>query len=324
MIRPIPSSIFVPNHIWELIGARFNHCSTVSEYKDGIAIAWYGGTKECHDDQSVFAIYIDKNGASQPLILEPKTGNPVLWTENGRLYLLWSRFEDNVQIKRIVDRWKYCSLWLSELKLENDQLHLVGNLATIGQHNLLGRCKPIGHNGKLYLPLYDEVRRNGVIITGNHLNYKFSGRLGVNMIQPTLWSDGDKICSLSRNFYSLLRFSQYSESIDGVVWSDPVTTNVNNHNSSLHAINWCGYNLLLWNNTQEIRRSHLTLGIIEKSGNVKVLGIISKYGAYPSLCGHIDGDLYLSYTNAQGTINVCKYDRDRLISACRGGDITGD
>lgn len=323
MVAEAPLSIFVPNQTLELIGANFNHCSTISPYKEGVLVAWYGGTQECHDDQSVFLLYIDKDGTSTPLQLEPKTGNPVLWTENNRVYLLWSRFEESEKIKRIADRWKYCSLWMRELELNGTDLQFTGNIAFIKSKHLLGRCRPVQFKGKTYLPLYDEVRRTGVIISGKELDFKFCGRIGTDMIQPTLWVDDNKLCSLSRTFHSNHLHSQYSESTDGMMWSDPVLTDIPNRNSSLHAIDWHGYHLLLWNDTQGTRRTNLTLGVIEPGPKVRPLFLVNSYGSYPSLCEHSNGNLCLSYTSSKGNINFHTWYKDQLLAACRGGNIVG-
>ncbi len=63
----------------------FRHCSTVCYYDGGIALAFYGGTGECHDDQKVFLLFVSKDGIVKQSFLDYKTGNPVLWAENDKL-----------------------------------------------------------------------------------------------------------------------------------------------------------------------------------------------------------------------------------------------
>src|SRR5262245_36947564 len=109
---PAPADIFVPNQTLELAASTFNHCSSICPFREGTLLAWYSGEEECYDDQSVYLLFIGKTGASSPLRLGDKTGNPVLWRDGERAFLLWSRFEDYGELKTLVDRWKYCSVWL--------------------------------------------------------------------------------------------------------------------------------------------------------------------------------------------------------------------
>jgi len=294
------------------MGGNFNHCSSVCAYQSGILVAWYGGSGECRDDQSVYVVFIDRNRQSTPLRIGDKTGNPILIPyDSDKVVLLWSKFEDSGTMRSIVDRWKFCSLSATFMQYHKGHKtpQLLGTpeqIASSDQH-LLARCNPIMYGGKYLLPLYDEVDRQGVIYRGEGLEYKSIGRLGKNMIQPTLWVGKwkDRIHSLSRNFMDKThRKSHQCYSDDGgETWSSPSSTMIPNRNSSLHVLRWNDYDLILWNNTSFTQRKDITLGILDGM-EVSPIAILDDYGAYPSMCIDRNGDLNMSYTSIEKTIVV--------------------
>lgn len=272
---------------FELVASKFNHCSTTCPLGTGGLVAWYSGTKECADDQSVYIVFIDRE-ISEITRIGDKTGNPVLWkTGPNQAVLLYSKFEDTGNVRRIVDRWKYCSLWIQHVELDK-KVRLIGNpiqLTEPHQH-LLGRCAPLKHSGHLLIPLYDEIARNGVIAKFENNCLKFMGRVGVDMIQPTIWEVGNKLCSLSRNFGNNMNYSLYCESLDeGKTWSTPCQTLIPNNNSSLHVRNFNGINYIMWNDTKNRYRSLMTFGeVSSKDGYLiaKPIEVVSEqHGAYP-------------------------------------------
>jgi hypothetical protein len=331
MIAEAPPGMLVSGQSLEITAARFNHCSSICRYRDGVLMAWYAGSRECADDQAVYLLFISKNGTSKPLQLMPGSGNPVVWSRDGEAYVLWSIFTDDGEISHAADRWKYCKNWMSRVVLEDDELKLAGEPTFITVKHLLGRCNPAYYDGQLYLPLYDEVNRRGIIIAGNGLSYRNAGLVGDGMIQPTVWTDGDKLCTLSRNFKTGQLRARYSESSNGgKKWSVPTPTLIQNNNASLHALNWGGHVLLLWNRTDLIRRVNLTLGVLSRGGLIDAIPLftVSKYGGYPSMCEDSDGNLCVSYTNFEGVIAYHVYDRHKLLTAIdivgdRGGDLAG-
>lgn len=309
----------VSNSLLVSTSFKFNHCSTVCPYHNGVLLAWYSGTGECCDDQSVYIIFIDGLQQSEPLRIGDCTGNPVLIpAKDGGAIILWSKFEDKSyapmgKILRLADRWKYCSLWVQRVAVENGKVHLQEKPKRIAgpEQHLLGRCNPLIHNGSVLLPLYDEVERSCVIFEGkldNILDYVEIGRYGTDVIQPTLWCKGDKIGSLARNFSThddnpIL--SKFCESASGRNWSQPTLSNIWNLNNSLHVVKWYDDIIILWNDTNGRFRKNLTLGVLKCETDdlgflvyaepVEVVG--AKYGAYPSMCIGNNGDLNFSFTN---------------------------
>lgn len=326
MLRKILSNIFAVDRSLQISASRFNHCSTVCGHGKGAFVAWYSGSGECRDDQSVHIVFIDESSEKSDVVrIGDRTGNPVLWTQGNDAILLWSKFEDTGNVQRIVDRWKYCSLWIQRLTYTNE-IEMLGDPVKIAESNqhLLGRCGPIQtKSGHLLLPLYDEMKGECVIFAGSKillpepsLQLEERSRFGHRMIQPTLWEetvDGQtKLCSLSRNFSRDGKRSFFCESTnDGTTWSEPVPSGLYNRNNSLHVLRWGGENIVLWNDTNSRYRNKMTLGMIGelipypgfniiKAVPVSVVG--PQYGAYPFMCVDANGHLNFTFTNANKAI----------------------
>lgn len=307
-------------------GKSFNHCSSLCAIDNTILLAWYGGTGECRDDQSVYLLTIENHTSMSEMVrIGDKTGNPVVWPlSDSRAMLLYSKFEDIGPITRLADRWKYCSVWLQQLRIDNG-ITLLGSphkLAGPDLH-LLGRCNPITHRGQTLLPLYDEYNRTGVIYRGSGFDFDMIGVIGTNMIQPTLWEQDGKVCSLSRNFGNKFKMSQYSESEDGgVTWTEPIHTAIPNVNNSLHVVKWRDRKIILWNATHGLNRQMMTLGEIndgEKLSATKVKTLSTKYGAYPSSCVSTDGYLNFTFTTLRKTIAYHAWNYRKYVSERRRG-----
>lgn len=343
-------NIFATSHQNEIGAGRFNHCSSVCPYRQGVLLAWYAGTGECQDDQSVHISFCDKSGTySDPIRLGDKTGNPVIWAHRDHAYLLWSKFEDAGDLRSIVDRWKFCSLWIQQIELK-DKITFVGDPIQISSsdNHLLGRCNPLkicqvtldgGFKTDYLLPLYDELARNGAIykidITKStsrrcHINTELYhskiSTLGCDMIQPTLWKENYRLHSLSRNFGPNRDMqSKYCYSDDwGQTWSDAIETDIPNRNSSLHAVSCGRHNLLLWNDTTTTRRINLQLGLLtigERDGSpvphVNRLCKISDLGGYPSMCIDNIGNLHMTFSNANRKIEHHVWNAKQLNKSIR-------
>jgi len=285
-------------------------------------LAWYGGSGECQSDQSVHLLFINKRGPSKPLRLGDKTGNPVLW-DNGtdEAVLLFSIFEDSGPMRTFADRWKHCSLWTQRLTFEENAIQSIGaaKQLTTSKDHLLGRCRPIKHHDNLYLPLYNEVTGQGVLYQSTPTkDLTRVSDFGKEMIQPTFWMDGDRLCSLSRTFHSANRFAPYYYSDDdGKTWVGPAATTIKNRNNSLHALALGEHNLLVWNDTDSLRRQNLTLGTLthDKIPKVNPLALISDHGSYPTLCDDSAGRVCLSYTTVQGKIKYYVWSKPKITDA---------
>ena len=309
-MRWLSNSMFAVKRSLQVSALGFNHCSSVCALKSPrrTLLAWYSGSGECQNDQSVYVISIDGLSSSKPLRIGNCTGNPVLIPTTGGkdAILLWSKFEDNDRYANLASRWKTCSLWTQAIGIRNDKITLLYEPECIAgpERHLLGRCNPLIYNGSILLPLYDEVNRKCVIFQ----DFKEIGQFGENMIQPTIWRKGNKICSLSRNFGSQAKKSQYCESTSGgITWTNPTSSDLWNLNNSVQVVSWHGEDVVLWNDTEGKQRKFMTLGVLEyKEGSfgfmemtakpIEVVGL--QHGSYPSMCVDYDGNLNFSFTNA--------------------------
>lgn len=309
----------------EIAASKFNHCSSICPLFSGSLLAWYSGTRECQDNQSVHLVFINKNHPnliSDTIRIGDKTGNPIVWnTASNQAILLYSKFEDTGTIYRLADRWKHCSLWIQHVKFE-DRIQLVGDPIKIAEpiHHLLARCSPIVHDGRLLLPLYDEVNAQGVVAEFKNDSIEFVGRIGRGMIQPTLWTDNGRIHSLSRNFGNnkslpTLLTSQHSYSDDGgATWTEPKNTDIPNNNSSLHVLSYDKHNYILWNDTIDKRRRLMTIGeliIDDEKVTINRMKVMDRAnGSYPSMAV-INNRLVFTFTSF-GKIRYYEWNRKKL------------
>jgi hypothetical protein len=276
-------------------------------------LAWYAGSGECQNDQSVHVVFIDGLNITPSLRIGDCTGNPVLVPNGKDAVLLWSKFEDNGRYARLADRWKTCSLWMQEIGVRAGEVTLLyepNRIAGPEQH-LLGRCNPLLIGDTVILPLYDEVRRECVIFKGSGTEYQEIGRFGNDMIQPTLWERDGKIRALSRNFGSHHKRSRYCESIGGS-WTEATSSSLWNLNNSLQVTTWNDEDVVLWNDTNGRWRKNMTIGVLKYGEDdlgfmrvaaepVEVVG--AQHGSYPSMCVDYDGNLNFSFTNAAREIS---------------------
>lgn len=311
MIRWLSNNIFAVERSLRVFASKFNHCSSVCPIGSprGTMLAWYSGSGECQNDQSVHVVFIDGSNVTASLRIGDCTGNPVLVPNGENAVLLWSKFEDTGQYRRLADRWKTCSLWMQEIGVQAGEVTLLyepNRIAGPEQH-LLGRCNPLVVDDTIMLPLYDEVDRKCVIFQGEGTQYSEVGRFGLDMIQPTIWKRDGKICSLSRNFGSHQKRSRYCESIGGC-WTEATSSSLWNLNSSLQVTTWNEEDIVLWNDTNGRWRKNMTIGVMEYGEDsdlgfmkitaepITVMGV--QHGSYPSMCVDLDGNLNFSFTNA--------------------------
>lgn len=302
----------------EIFASSFNHCSTVCPHQDGVLIAWYSGINECHDDQSVYLIFINQNNRSDIVRIGDKTGNPILWKSGGEIFILWSKFEDDGVINRLADRWKYCSLWVQKIEIQDKPI-LVGKPTCVmgSANNLLGRCPAIHYKGKVLLPLYDEVEGTCVIVDDS--NFTELSKFGSDIIQPTIWTKYNKLHSLGRNFRTHRNKAQHTQSSDGVIWQQPIDTDIFNVNNSLCVVNWRNSEAIVWNDTTSRYRDKLTLGLLKNYNCLEVIPVSvigERYGAYP-FCA-VDGDrIHITFTNIRKRIEYHVWKWEDITEACR-------
>lgn len=306
----------------EYSAGDFNHCSTVCRYQDGVTIAWYAGTGECRNDQAVNVAFFGQR-LWRPIRVGDNTGNPVLWRHGEHCVLLYSLFEDSGALRSLVDRWKYCSLWLQKLFVDQSasELRLVGDpiLLAGSERSLLGRCAPIWCGGQMLLPLYNESDRYGEIWAGDGWQFEPFGKLGepgCGAIQPALLpSCGGTLDAICRNISPGGAFVyEFASEDGGKTWGRPKLGRIYNRNNSLQILADKNRMLVLWNNSR-LGRDQLTLGRLDLDTSssrwtAKQMAMLGEpesrhYGSYPAMCYDRRGDLHITYTTVRATVSHC-------------------
>lgn len=292
------------------------HCATVCPHKKGVLVAFYRGP-ECRDDQTVVIRYVENFKKKAETELYKKTGNCILWpfsdTMAGLIYSYFNDTDGHRTPTRIVHRWMYCSNWVMNLLVEKNEIKTTNPvvLQTQPSIGMLVRINPIRVHNEWILPLYHEHTSYGQIMKNadSALSWRTAGNIGLIsnngkvqkgcLIQPCLWYNGRKLCSLSRDITPTGR-AWYSESDDlGETWAKPIQVLVSNFNNSITAINdgssspW-----LIWNHGRG--RFNLVIG---KWDPVEMTAVpylkLNKgsRGSYPNYCIDYDGLIHIVHTD---------------------------
>lgn len=302
----LPKHIFAVDECSSIGVSAFNHCSSLCPHNNGVLLAWYAGSGECKNDQSVYVTYLSGSKGLTPIRIGNKTGNPILWNENGKTWLLWSKFEDIKPIRNLAHRWRYCSLWIQEVKFNGEIELSQPTRITEATQNLLARTNPIMINKEVVLPLYDEVKRECVLFSGSNGQFEELSRYGRGIIQPAIWVEGKRIHSLGRNFGNRKRYSIHYYSDDCLTWSSNGSSSFRNMNSSIAVHPWNDHHMVLWNNSNTLYRTHMTLGIMDWDAEIPkpfALKVVNaRHGSYPCFCVDKDNQLHFAYTNEERKI----------------------
>ena len=270
----------------------YGHCATICPIDQGILLAYYGGP-ECTDEQSVHIEYWIKGRLMSEIVLPNKTGNCILVpTSKDTATIIFSYFEDTDGKENKttpISRWRFCSNWTMELNIsrhkwiEHDEIKRF-QVLPIGA---LVRCSPIKYDNKILLPAYMEHNCHGIILEYSKDQWNQLSTIGFGkniLMQPTIWSDENKVLhSLSRDI-TANRKAWYSKSTDkGRTWTDPIPTEIDNFNNSIVVIN--GTHLVIWN--QGTNRNNLQLGLLSndyQSANPILKLNVDNGGSYPNYC----------------------------------------
>lgn len=324
-----------------------HHCSSIafgnvsSMYSDTIIACYHG--RECTDHQRVHVyVYNQTKSTKYHLDLEPKTGNPIVWNQDGKVFIFYSRFADinkdgnPVEMKRgPVERWQYCENFLAELAMEDEKLKLKNVEKIDDAFGLLARCQPITINGKTLIPLYREKdpiceiweydnglkKRSEFGGDSQHLmeQYNFSIHyLGDGVaIQPTLVEIKGTLYAFCRNVCrgaNDKKKAWTTHSIDnGFTWQPLKASGIPNHNNSLIAIDRDGKDCYFVLNLDP-GRSDIFLYDSRTKGQISLATpIVSDYKqsfSYPNYAWH-NNILHIVHTNS-GLIAWHQFDKDFL------------
>lgn len=279
----------------------FNHCASVTTFRDRSYIVYYSGRRECSDSQCVIINKIFPNGEKYFRLLEPKTGNPIIFTFRDKLYLIYTKFTKELsELDRVVDRWKHCDLYACEVNpetLSTSEPILIGS-------KLLARCQPLILDDECIIPLYMESYKNwhGEVYKMNpDMTFEKMGNIGKDiprwnngniLIQPTIWHE-KHFKAFARNITQKHQ-TWMAESLDGKIWTDPhLKPEYPNWNNSIVVFNNKGKEYVIWNNTNNYLRSDLTLAPLWHPSNViKNFG----NGSYPNAHSDENGRIHIVYT----------------------------
>jgi len=286
------------------------HCATICPHQEGTLIAYYRGP-ECSNDQAVVIEYwTNKLVKKYQLVLPTRTGNCVLIPVAENLAtLVFSYFEDSDGIRKPehpVQRWMFCSNWKTNIEAIQDGFRL-DNYSRFPMPYEIGylvRCAPLKVGDEFYLPVYHEHDCYGEIIRFAGKEWKTLGTIGKGenkLIQPTIWYDGVRIRSLSRNTTGS-GFAWYSESRDGKTWSDPIQANLTNWNNSVIVIqDGTTEPLIVWNDGPNRQVLNLGRWNQQKLTATPILKLNeSNYGSYPNYCYDQQGRLQIVFTERTG------------------------
>lgn len=283
----------------------FNHCSTLLSINNTLLTSFYTCQTECSNDQRVVLA-----NSKNHIELEPGTGNPVLFKDaSGNGYLLYSKFVNHPAIRNPVMKWMFCDLYIRRIEDETQLILSEPTKIADSDQHLLGRCTPIVIDGLTILPLYDEYNAQCVFYIGNDFEYEESHRFGRKVIQPAIWSEDGQVNTLARNFRSDDLYAHHFNAYNGT----DVVTSIPNNNSSIACLNYGDHMLYLYNNTIDVHRRNLTLGIRFNKA-FQELQRIDDYGAYPSIIQHDNGFAF-SYTTIYKTIKVRWFENNYLFTS---------
>ena len=290
------------------------HCATVAAIPstDGerLIAAWYAGTAECRPDVAIFtATWTERAGWSAPRLFADTPGRPdgnaVLGVApDGVLWMFFATLTG--------DHWRSACLRRAA-SVDGGQTWSAPEEMVGAEIGWLVRNKPVVHGGRWLLPVYDEVRWEGFVLTSDDAGRTWSAggriRAPLGCIQPTLLGAPDGTLT------ALLRCGReggplwMARSDDGgVTWSETVAAGLHNPNSGCDGVSdpdgaWC---LACNDQPQPVGRRELALRISRDGGATWPVRAVVAAGAgeysYPALIPATGGGMHLLYTHERTQI----------------------
>ncbi len=290
------------------------HCVTVAALptagEERLVAVWYAGTEECHPDVALFAAtWTLRQGWSTPRLLVDTPGwpdgNAILGVSpGGTLWMLFATLTGNRwQSSRLRRTWSADG---GETWAEPEDL-------PGGHLGWLVRNKPITHQVRWLLPVYDDIAWEGFVLASDDdgRTWSPSGRMRAPLgcIQPTLLPSPDGTIS------ALLRCGGeggplwLSRSTDGgATWTPCTPAGLENPNSGCDGVVRGDGSWLLACNDQAmpVGRHELALRVSHDGGATwPARGLVASGAgeySYPALIPAADGGLHLLYTHERTSI----------------------
>ena len=311
------------------ISNEMHHCSSIAQTNDGRYVLTFYIGKECTDQQRVVVALFDKDKKLITHIeLESKTGNPIVWNENGRIMIIYSIFTDkdvdgtelDLSSKPVL-RWKYCDNYAAEVLVSDDSIKVINPTLINDAHGQLARCQPIDVNGTTLIPMYREKDpycfiweyNNGVKLRSSFgdvnpelkvdLESSYLGKGAA--IQPSLLFVNGKLVAFCRNVCNMGNDKDsrvwMAESYDlGKTWSTLSFVGFPNHNNSI-AVAFNGKLLFFIFNEDRYRKSMILFENTTRIG----LNIASPLSgnrrgySYPNYLWDSNGSFHVVHTNCK-------------------------
>jgi len=311
---PFGSLVFSSELIFEKIsGAPAHHCSTIAETANGdLLVAWYGGSYESADDQTLFLSRRKKGERlwRQPEVLIRNSAQPpgnavVFRAGSNRLGIVWAQMEASRPLRRGggwgQTRLLYRSSEDHGVTWSRDELFLGGLLEGV-------RNVPITlAGGELLLPLgHSFAKTIDQGATWQHLGSVTGGG------QPTVIQRADgSLLTLLRKGPRILQ----TESRDGGrSWSPAVATKLKNPDAGIAMTRLRNGHLILIFNDSEIARTPLCIVRSLDEGQTweSPLALESNPGehSYPCVIHTSDDRIHVTYTFRRYTIKHVELDEN--------------
>jgi alpha-L-rhamnosidase len=305
-----------------------SHAATIAETKEGIAVAWFGGTKERNPDVCIWLSRYFDNKWTEPVIvadgivndtLRYACWNPVLYTmPDGKLLLFYKTGPK-------VSEWKgWLKIsddngvtWSEAIQMPDRYLGPVKNKPVLLENGTLICPSSTENNGwKVYFEISDDFGT-----TWNKIE-PFENEKVYQVIQPTILKYKNNVLQIlcrSKN-RSIIESWSYD---GGKTWSGLKPTELPNNNSGIDAVSLSdGRQLLVYNHVlppegqNKGERTPLNVAVSD-DGKTWYAALIlenSKAGqySYPSVIQTSDGRVHIVYTWQRQRIKHVEIDPSKL------------
>lgn len=301
--------------------------SQYNKVKHSASVCWHKGEKYiayymCEHEgwtQVVHVVKTDKNNQLKTVLLTKEGkgyGNPVIFSFNDNLYIAMTKFRSEFrQTSNVSLLWRNTDMFL---------YHLIGKkFQLITVYPYLGvRCAPYIYGDKLFLPCYDETRKEAVILQmgSKHtiIRYCIFGNQKFQVIQPSIIVNTNELWCICRNFQrprtnnSVVEFHidfRATHNLPTIEYSK-----FPNYNESvLLFCNKENYYAVYGNKNErkELVIVKINKSTREESESVKI-NINSIKGCYPNYCWNPDGTFDLVYTSYD--VSLSKFTNIQIVN----------
>ena len=310
----VKAKLLTAEFIYEKASFPSCHASTITETKQGLLAAWFGGTHENHPDVCIYTSSCIKGKWSPPELVADGIVNDTL------RYPCWNPVlfkRDNGDIVLYYKVGKDPRSWWGMYKISKNEGKTWSGASQIPD-SLLGpiKNKPESiKNGTILYPTSIETRQSwNVYLESSDQKLKHWEKTnidnnGINAIQPTiLFHENGKIQMLCRTKEK--RVAETWSDDQGKTWTPLQLTSLPNNNSGLDAVTLKnGRHLLICNPIEKGRNKISVLSSADGKiwDNLIVLEDQPKGEfSYPAIIQAKDGTVHITYTYNREKIKYVK------------------